>query len=266
MQLSGKTVLLTGATGGLGAAIARRLHREGASLVLSGRNETLLTALAGELGAVAEVCDLTDRAALQALLAAHADVDVVIANAAVPATGALDSFSEEELDRIVTANLTAPIQTVRALVPSMLARGSGHVVVISSLSGKVASPGSSMYSATKFGLRGFALGLRQDLAGAGIGVSIVTPGFVRDAGMFAKSGAEDALPTGVGTSTPEQVAGAVVAAITKNRAEVTVAPLPMRIGAVFGAAFPTAAALTQKASGGAKISARMAEGQSDFRS
>lgn len=266
MQLSGKTVLLTGATGGLGAAIARRLQREGAQLVLSGRNRDVLGELATELGATAAPCDLTDRAALRALIDAHGDADVVIANAAVPASGALDSFSEDELDRIVTANLTAPIQLARAAVPRMVARREGQIVVIASLSGRVASPGSSMYAATKFGLRGFAHGLRQDLARFGIGVSVVTPGFIRDAGMFARSGAEAALPPGVGTSTPEQVADAVVSAITRNRAEITVAPLPMRIGAIIGSAFPRVAAFSQRISRGDRVAAEMAEGQAGFRS
>ncbi len=266
MDLPGSSVLLTGATGGLGAAIARGLKAQGASLVLSGRNRSLLDPLAAELGAQAAPCDLTDRAALQALVEAHSGVDILIANAAVPASGELESFSEAEIDRIIEANLTAPIQMVRAMAPGMAARGRGHIVLVASLSGKVASPGSSMYAATKFGLRGFGLGLRQDLAAHGVGVSIVSPGFIRDAGMFAKSGAEDALPAGVGTCTPEQVADATIAAITKNKAEVTIAPIGMKVGAVFGSALPNVAAMAQKASGGKAIADRMAEGQASFRS
>lgn len=266
MELQGASVLLTGATGGLGAAIARALHTEGCSLVLSGRNETLLDPLAAELGATAAPCDLTDRAALRALIGAHQDTEILIANAAVPASGELASFSEAELDRIIAANLTAPIQLVRALVPGMIERGRGHIVLVSSLSGRVASPGSSMYSATKFGLRGLGLGLRQDLAAHGIGVSIVSPGFVRDAGMFAKSGAEDALPSGVGTTTPEAVAAATVDAIRRDRREVLVAPATMKAGTVLGGLFPGVSARTQKFSGGARIAKRMADGQADFRS
>ena len=104
----------------------------------------------------------------------------------------------------------------------MAQRGRGHLVFISSLSGKAATPGSSVYSATKFGLRGFAQGLRGDLRGAGVGVSVVFPGFIRDAGMFAESGTE--LPAFVGTSTPEDVADGVLRAIERNRGEVDVAP------------------------------------------
>ncbi|MBO9531756.1 MAG: SDR family NAD(P)-dependent oxidoreductase [Solirubrobacteraceae bacterium] len=270
MQLRDSTVLLTGATGGLGAAMARALRAKGANLVLTGRNRALLDPLAEELGAVAAPCDLTDRVALNALLEEYRGVDALIANAAVPATGLLDSFTEEELDRIVAANLTAPIQMARALVPAMVERGRGHVVVVSSLSGKVASPASSMYSATKFGVRGFAFGLRQDLEGTGVGVSVVSPGFIRDAGMFAKTlanaGGDDVLPPGVGTCTPEQVANATVDAILRDRFEVTVAPLPMRVGATFGLAFPRVAAKTQKLSGAKEISEKVANAQAGWRS
>ena len=86
------------------------------------------------------------------------------------------------------------------LIEQMVARGSGHLLFMSSLSGRAAAPGSSVYSATKFGLRGFALALREDLAPKGVGVSVVLPGFIRDAGMFADSGAK--LPPGVGTQAP----------------------------------------------------------------
>ncbi|MDQ8044104.1 MAG: SDR family NAD(P)-dependent oxidoreductase, partial [Solirubrobacteraceae bacterium] len=218
------------------------------------------------LGAVAAPCDLTDRAALNALLADHSDVDILIANAGVPATGTLDTYDEAEVDRVVEANLTAPIQMTRALLPGMIARGRGHIVLVSSLSGKVASPGSSMYSATKFGLRGFGLALRQDLGGTGVGSSVLTLGFIRDAGMFSKSGGPEVLPPGVGTSSPEEVAAATVTAITKNRAEITVAPVPMKVGAVFGSALPRIAAVTQKASGGHAIAERMGDAQRSWRS
>ena len=92
----------------------------------------------------------------------------------------------------------------QALYPAMIERGSGHLVFVSSLSGKAASPRPPIYNATKFGLRGFALGLRADLGPQGIGVSMVSPGFIREAGMFADSGGKTP-PAGLGTSTPEQV-------------------------------------------------------------
>jgi short-subunit dehydrogenase len=136
-------------------------------------------------------------------------------------------------------------------------------VFISSLAGKAAAPRSSIYSATKFGLRGFALGLREDLRSDGIGVSVVLPGFVREAGMFADSGAS--LPFGVGTRSPEQVARAVVSAIDRNRAEVAVAPLTMRIGASIGGVAPGLAAAVSRRMGSERIAADIAGGQRDKR-
>lgn len=265
MQVRGAKVLLTGATGGLGEAIARALAAEGANLVLSGRKLEVLEPLAAELGAIAAPCDVTDRAALQQLLDDHSDADIVIANAAVPATGELDTFTPEQLDRVIEANLTAPIQTARHFTPLLVAKGTGHLVFIASLSGRTASPGSSMYNATKFGLRGFAFGLAQDLEPRGIGVSVISPGFIRDAGMFARSGAESSLPPGVGTATPQQVAAAVIKGITKGRLEIMVAPAGLKIGAAFGEALPAINALVQKRTGAHKISAKLAEGQASYR-
>ena len=97
---------------------------------------------------------------------------------------------------------------------------------ISSIAGVLVTPRQSLYAATKFALRGFALNLREDLRGSGVGVSVITPGLIRDAGMFAESGAEP--PLGVGTSTPEQVGNAVVRAIEHNKSEICVAPLSQR--------------------------------------
>ena len=109
---------------------------------------------------------------------------------------------------MLDVNLRAPIVLAQGLLPRMIARHSGQLVFISSLSGKAATPNTSLYNASKFGLRGFAAALRADLHGSGVGVTTVFPGFISDAGMFAD--AEVELPTGVGTRTPEQVADAVV--------------------------------------------------------
>ena len=119
-----------------------------------------------------------------------------------------------------------PEHTAFALIDSE--RGGGHVVLVSSLSGKLASVGSSLYSAGKFGLRGFAAGLREDLHGTGVGVTVVFPGFISDAGMLADSGVR--LPRWVGTRKPEQVADAVVKGIEDGRREIDVAPLSLRAG------------------------------------
>ena len=160
-------------------------------------------------------------------------------------------------------NLRAPIMLARLLAPALTARGSGHLVFVSSLSGKAAGPHSSVYSATKFGLRGFSLGLRQDLAEHGVGVSCVFPGFIRDAGMFADSGA--ALPPGVGTSTPEEVAAGIIRAIERDRAEVDVAPLALKAGATLGGLAPGLTASVQSRLGSFKIARAIGAGQRDKR-
>ena len=145
----------------------------------------------------------------------------------------------------------------------MVERGRGHLVFVSSLSGKVTSPGSSLYSATKFGLRGFALGLRQDLHGTGVGVTTVFPGFIRDAGMFHESGAK--LPPFVGTRTPDQVAKAVATGIERGRPEIDVAPLSFRAAGMAAGIAPGTMAKLQRRLGSADISRDMAEGQASKR-
>jgi short-subunit dehydrogenase len=249
--LRGARVLLTGATGGIGQAIARRLSREQAQLLLSGRRGDLLAALADELGGRALVADLASRDELSRLLEEAGEVDVLIANAAGPATGRLETFDQSSIDDAIEVNLRAPAALARGLVAGMAARGSGHLVFIGSLSGKAANAGSSVYNATKFGLRGFALALRDELAPAGIGVSLVAPGFVSDAGMFAATGV--ALPRGLSTRTPEQVADAVARAILADRGELEVAALPMRIGADIASLAPGLAARASRALGGERL-------------
>jgi uncharacterized protein len=151
----------------------------------------------------------------------------------------------------------------RLLSERMTARGSGHLLFISSLSGKSSQAGSAVYSATKFGLRGFGQGLRGDLRSAGVGVSVVFPGFISDAGMFAD--AKVTLPKGVGTSKPEQVAEAVAGAIEHNRGEVDVAPVGMRLGATFAGLAPEISARVSRRLGGDAIAEQMGAGQADKR-
>ncbi|HET6963145.1 MAG TPA: SDR family NAD(P)-dependent oxidoreductase [Acidimicrobiales bacterium] len=257
-ELRGSTALVTGATGGLGRAIARALKDEGCSLVVTGRQAGPLDQVAAEVGGRAVVADLSRREDLSRLLDQAGPLDIAVMNAALPASGELQDWEQEEIDRVLEVNLANPIAMTRALLPAFLARGSGHFVYISSLSGKVASRGAPLYSGTKYGLRGFAHGLRCDLNGTGVGCSVINPGFVRDAGMFADSGTK--LPPGVGTVSPQQVAGAVVRAIRSNRADVDVAPLGLRLGATFGSLLPGISSVVQ-ARFGAGISNQMVEGQ-----
>jgi uncharacterized protein len=259
MEISGSRVLLTGATGGLGQAIARALWHKGAHLTLTGRRTDVLEPLAKELDARALAVDLNDPAALERLVADAGEVDILIANAALPASGMLGSFSMEQIDRALDVNLRAPIALAHALLPQMRERGRGHVVIMSSLSGKTATSGSSIYNATKFGLRGFTLAMRSELHGSGVGVSGVFPGFIRDAGMFAEAGVK--LPPGVGTRSPEDVAKAVVNAIERNRAEIDVAPISLRLGSAFSGLAPELSSRISRAMGADKVVDQLAENQ-----
>jgi short-subunit dehydrogenase len=229
----------------------------------SGRNREVLERLAGEVGGVEPVvADLCDPAQVAALVFGRR-IDVLVANAALPASGRLESFTEEEIDRALDVNLRAPMHLARVLVPHMTERGFGHLVFISSLSGKMASARASVYNATKFGLRGFSFALNEELRGTGVGATTVFPGFIRDAGMFADSGAK--LPRGVGTRTPDDVAKAVIEGIDKNRAEIDVAPLSLSSGArIFGLAPGLIAAINRRL-GSDPLADSIAEGQREKR-
>jgi short-subunit dehydrogenase len=190
------------------------------------------------------------------------DLDVLVANAGLPASGRLDSFSQDEIGRALRVNLESPVRMTRALLPAWQQRGSGHFVFVSSISGFAATPRASLYAATKFGLRGFALNLREDLRGSGVGVSVITPGAIREAGMFAESGAPP--PPGLGTGTPEQVASAVVRAIEHNKSEISVAPVRQRALARFAMLVPE---ISGRLAGSvaAKAADAVAAGQTDKR-
>jgi short-subunit dehydrogenase len=260
MDLSGRTVLLTGATGGLGGAIGEALAAKGANLVLSGRVRDALErqaeALPGDGHSVLPA-DLAEPGAAERLAEEAGDVDVLVANAGLPGAGWLTDFTSDQVSRALRVNLEAPMLMARILCPAMVERGDGHLVFISSLGGKAANPRSSIYNATKFGLRGFALALRTDLRPKGVGVSLVTPGFIRDAGMFADSGASS---MGLGTGRPEQVGSAVVRAIEHDRAELAVGPLRQRALAHISQVTPGISVRVQSGSAGQRIADGVAEG------
>lgn len=263
MQISGSTVLLTGATGGIGRAIARVLASRGANLIVTGRRRDVLDPLVTEHGGRALAVDLANREDVERLVREAGEVDILVANAALPASGALESFTVEEIDRALDVNMRAPMVLAHGLAPAMVAKGRGHLLFTSSLLGKSSMPGTAVYSATKFGLRGFASALRADLRETGVGVSVVFPGIIREAGMFAEANVE--LPTGVGTSSPEDVARAVATAIERNRGEVDVAPLPSRMLAGVAGVAPEFAAGLMRRMGASDIMHKVAAGQRDKR-
>jgi short-subunit dehydrogenase len=263
MRISGSNVLLTGATGGIGHAIAQAVADRGGKLIVTGRRGDLLEQLATEFKARPLTVDLAVPDDVLRLARDAGEVDILIANAALPASGTLDSFTVNEIDRALDVNLRAPMVLAHELAPRMAAKGGGHLLFMSSLLGKAAMTGTSVYSATKYGLRGFAASLRADLRETGVGVSVVFPGMIREAGMFADAKVD--LPPGTGTSSPEEVAHAVVTAIEKNRGEIDVAPLSVRAVSMFAGLAPEFAAGLTRRIGADKVTAKVAEGQRDKR-
>lgn len=239
MDISGKHVLLTGASGGIGHALARELATAGARLVLHGRREAVLRALAAETGAEVVVGDLADREDLERLMQATADIDVLVANAGLGGSGRAHRLDEAVIDTVLDVNLRAPMQMARFYGARMSARGSGHLAFVGSLAAKVTGAGAELYSATKAGLRAFAFGLRDSLAGTGVGVTVVLPGFVSEAGMFVEGGGS--VPAFVGMVAPAKVATATRRGIEANKVEVISASLPVRLGSQAALIAPRAA-------------------------
>ena len=264
-ELSGSRVLLTGATGGIGQAIARALHARGAHLILTGRKADVLDGLATELGERAEPkpLDLADADAVERFAAEARDVDVLVANAGLPGTGKLDEYSSEQIDRVIDVNLRSTIHMTHALLPGMLERGRGHLVYISSISGKVATAYSSLYNATKFGLRGFSFAMHEDLRGTGVGATAVFPGAVADAGLWA-DGALD-LPPGVKASKPSAVADAVIAGIEKDKPEINVGNPLERLGGLLAGPAPRLVSLFNRHGPTNELAEALAERQVEKR-
>ena len=263
-DIGGKTVLLTGASTGLGPHIARRLRREGAQFVLSARNADALRILAGELGAARVVpADLSRPGEPERLAEEAGAVDVLVSNAGVPATGRLATFAIEEIDRAIAVNLRAGIVLARKLAPAMVERRSGHLVFMASIAAKIPAGGETIYNATKFGIRGFALALHEELWGTGVGVSVVNPTFVSEAGMWAVTGLK---PNPVaGEVSPTQVAEAVWKAIANNRRDVDVVPIQLAATLRMQGLAPGFFASTARMLGATRANEQLDERQRDKR-
>jgi uncharacterized protein len=260
MEITKDTVaLVTGANGGIGQAIARSLRQAGAQLVLSARRADAVRGIADELGARVVLADFNDRKSVDRLYQETGEVDIVVANAGLPAAGSTLDFEPGDIDAVVDVNLRTPLVMTRLYAPGMIQRGRGHFVYISSIAGYVSAAATALYSASKFGLRGFALGLHQDFADKGVGVTVIYPGFIRDAGMFADTGIK--LPFGMGTRTPGDVANAVLDAVRENPTEIMVASLDQRVGAFFANLAPGLVGPLEKALGADKLSAEMVAAQ-----
>ncbi|MBJ7459176.1 MAG: SDR family NAD(P)-dependent oxidoreductase [Thermoleophilaceae bacterium] len=230
MSFSGKRILLTGAAGGLGEITAAAFAEAGATLILSSRNEEKLNEIvAGLPGGPHEViaADLMQPGAPEDVVARAGRVDILVANAGRPGGWALDETPADEIASVIRVNFEAPIQMVKAVIPQMKERKDGQIVLIASLAGKFALPDSTMYSSTKSGLRAFGWALRPELARDNIAVTVVTPSFIGEVGMFAKR--KRKAPPMAGIVSPDKYTKTLLAGVEKGRGEVTIATPQLRV-------------------------------------
>lgn len=184
MAFAGQAVWITGASSGIGAAFARALAAQDARLILSGRDEAALAAVAADCAqALVLPFEATDRDAMALAVARATEwsggIDMLVNNAGISQRSLALDTAIEVYDRIVAVDLLAPIALTQAVLPGMVARGRGRIVMISSVAGKVGSPMRTAYSAAKFGLRGYADALRCETAHQGLQVHVVCPGSIR---------------------------------------------------------------------------------------
>lgn len=185
-DLSGKTALVTGATGGIGGAVARALHAHGAVVVLSGTREAVLADLAGEMGegrAFTAAANLSDPESVDGLVAraeeaAGAPLDILVANAGITRDGLLMRMKDEDWDAVIKVNLESYFRLSRAAVKGMMKRRSGRIIGMASVVGVTGNPGQANYAASKAGMIGFSKALAQEVASRGITVNCIAPGFI----------------------------------------------------------------------------------------
>lgn len=239
MELRGSVVLVTGASSGIGTAVAERSAAAGARVLVHGRDRDRTHAVADRLGATPLVADLGDPAAARALaeeaVAVHGRVDAVVANAGVGWSGPFPAMPVVALDTVLATDLLSPLHLVHALLPAMLARGSGAVVLVGSVAGRTGVAGEAAYAAAKAGIDCFAESLAQELAGSGVTVGTVIPGvvatdFFRHRGRPYERRSPRPVPAG-------RVADAVIAGLRDGRGERWV-PAWLRLGAAVRAAAP----------------------------
>jgi 3-oxoacyl-[acyl-carrier protein] reductase len=183
-DLSGRSALVTGASGGIGGAIARALHAQGAAVGLSGTRRETLEALAADLGARTFVlpCDLSDAGAVEALVpaaeAAMGGLDILVNNAGVTRDSLFVRMKDEEWDQVIAVNLTATFRLSRACVKGMMRRRHGRIIGIASIVGVTGNPGQGNYAAAKAGMIGMSKALAAEVASRNITVNCIAPGFI----------------------------------------------------------------------------------------
>ncbi|PZO06386.1 MAG: 3-oxoacyl-[acyl-carrier-protein] reductase [Alphaproteobacteria bacterium] len=184
-NLTGKTALVTGATGGIGGAIARALHAQGATVVLSGTREAVLQELATELGerAFVAAANLSDAVSVDGLVgraeeAAGAGLDILVANAGITKDGLLMRMKDEDFESVLKVNLEGYFRLTRAAMKGMMKRRTGRIIGITSVVGVTGNPGQTNYAASKAGMIGFSKSLAQEVGSRGITVNCIAPGFI----------------------------------------------------------------------------------------
>jgi short-subunit dehydrogenase len=238
--IRGAHALVTGGSRGLGPYIARALAGEGVNLTLTARSADSLRQVAEELARdaarvhsiAADVCDEGARRGLvEEAESELGPIDILVNNAGIEAIVPYTDLPPDHIEAMIRTNLEAPLILSRLVLEGMIERGRGHVVMMSSLGGKKGSPYSATYAATKAGLIAWTSGLRIELEGTGVSASVICPGFVSEAGMFAVR--TQKAPRVLGTSTPEAVVQAVLRAIQRDVGEIIVNPGPVRLMMVF---------------------------------
>ena len=232
-NISGKIALLTGGSRGLGRHIAGFLAKEGVNLALTARSEEGLKTTADEVSREnvkikIYPADITDQASREKLVkdvkTDFGQIDLLINNAGIEWISSYTALSTDYIEKMIQTNLIAPMLLTRMVLPDMLDRGSGHIVTMSSMGGKRGNPYAGTYSATKAGLIEWSNGLRLELSGSGVGVSVICPSLVAESGLSA--GYNKKVPWIAGETTPAKVANAVIKVIKKDIGEIPVISRP----------------------------------------
>jgi 3-oxoacyl-[acyl-carrier protein] reductase len=240
-DLSGKTALVTGASGGIGGAIAKALHAQGATVVLSGTRAEALEKVKAELGsrAFVAVCNLADKESVEALpkaaeAAAGATIDILVNNAGITRDNLFMRMKDEEWDQVLAVNLTAAFRLSRAVLRGMMKKRWGRIISITSVVGETGNPGQGNYAAAKAGLVGMTKSLAAEVASRNITCNAVAPGFIATAMTDALTDAQkemisQRIPAGR-MGNPSEIASAVVYLASEEAAYVTGATLQVNGG------------------------------------
>jgi short-subunit dehydrogenase len=265
-DIGGKVAVVTGASRGLGRAIAQTLFDHGMKVVVSARGAEELEGFRKQLDrsgsrSLAVPADVTSDADRTGLVAGakrkFGSIDVLVNNAGADHPGLFVDEDFEHIRGMVDLNLVSLMGMTQLVLPEMLERGAGHIVNISSMSGLAPVPYATTYSATKAAVIGFSQSLRYEVGGKGVGVSVVCPYYVRDAGQFHQNTAGDT--SGHPTVSPDEVSDAVVSAITGNRARVIASPAMVKLTPLLTALSPGLTYFAARQTGATKGMEKVAE-------